>query len=302
MSESRSSFLQGMFFLILAQTMVGINIVSSKYVVATLPILLILTIRFTLASFMLLPLHWLTPAKKIPIRAYFAKLTRRDWFFIVAQGLCAGIFFNVLMLWGLHYTGANVAGIITSALPAIIAILSLIVLGETISGKKIVCVFFATLGLVVIACDKLRGVSMTQSLVGDVLIFLSLLPEAMYYILCKMHVNALPVFLVSALLNGINAVLLLAILLFYFHTWGSLTITLSDWVVLMILGLSSGLFYVFWYFGYKKVDGVMASLSTAIMPVATVMIAWLFLGEQLTLWQSVGMSMVIFSIAIYAKR
>jgi drug/metabolite transporter (DMT)-like permease len=46
----------------------------------------------------------------------------------------------------------------------------------------------------------------------------------------------------------------------------------------------------------------MASLSTAIMPVATVIIAWILLGEQLTLWQSIGMGMVIFSIAIYAKR
>jgi len=86
------------------------------------------------------------------------------------------------------------------------------------------------------------------------------------------------------------------------RTWSELNIQFSDWIILIILGLSSGLFYVFWYYGYKHVDGVMASLSTAIMPVATVIIAWLLLGEQLTLWQSVGMGMVIFSIAIYAKR
>ena len=38
------------------------------------------------------------------------------------------------------------------------------------------------------------------------------------------------------------------------------------------------------------------------MPLATVLIAWLLLGERLTLGQAIGMSMVILSIAVYAKR
>lgn len=300
MSKSKAYSLQGLLFLVLAQIMVGVNIVFSKYVLSSLPVLFILAIRFTLATITLLPLHWLTPARKISVGTYFSQLNRQDWTFIIAQGLSAGIFFNFLMLWGLDYTDANVAGIITSALPAIIAVMSWLVLGEKISGKKMTCVFFATLGLVVIACDKLSGVQVSHSFFGDTLVLLSLLPEATYYILCKMHANSLPVFLISAFLNGINAVLLWFILLF--SSWSGLSISSIDWMVLIILGLSSGLFYVFWYFGYKQVDGVMASLSTAIMPIATVIIAWVLLGEQLTLWQSIGMGMVIFSIAMYAKR
>lgn len=300
MHNYRGSSLQGLLFLALAQIMVGVNIVFAKYIVSSFPVLLILAIRFTLATISLLPLHWLTAAKETSISTYFSQLRRRDWFFIIAQGLSAGIFFNFLMLWGLNYTDANVAGIITSALPAIIALMSWLILGEKISAKKMLCVFFATLGLAVIACDKLGGVQVSHSFLGDILVLLSLLPEATYYILCKMHVNSLPVFLISALLNGINAVLLWFILLF--SSGSGISISCFDWIILIILGLSSGLFYVFWYFGYKQVDGVMASLSTAIMPVATVIIAWMLLGEQLTLWQSIGMGMVLFSIVMYAKR
>jgi drug/metabolite transporter (DMT)-like permease len=71
---------------------------------------------------------------------------------------------------------------------------------------------------------------------------------------------------------------------------------------LFILGLSSGLFYVFWLFGCQRVDGVMASLSTAVMPVSTVLLAWALLGEQLTIIQFSGMTLVILSIVFYAKR
>jgi drug/metabolite transporter (DMT)-like permease len=300
MKKSNAVSLQGMVWLILAQIMVGFNIVFSKYILASIPILFILALRFSLAAIILLPLHWFTSAKKLPLSYYFTSLKRRDWIFIFAQAISAGVLFNFFILWGLNYTDANVAGIITSALPAIIAIMSWIILGEKISRKKAMCVGFATLGLVVIACAKLGGKAVSHSFLGNVLVFISLLPEAAYYILTKMNVNSLPVFLISSLLNGINAILLLFCL--GFSSFDGLSIHALDWLILVILGLSSGFFYVFWYFGCQKVDGVMASLSTAVMPLATVIIAWFLLGEKLNLGQTVGMGMVIFSIAAYAKR
>ena len=296
----KNYFIQGIVLLILAQTMVGINIVTSKLLLSSIPILFLLAIRFALATVILLPLHWLTPARKITVKKHFSSIQQKDWIFIFAQALSAGILFNCLMLLGLNYTDANVAGIITSALPAIIAIMSWLILGETISAKKSLCVGFATLGLIVIAYDKLRGIGATHSLLGDSIVLLSLLPEAAYYVLCKLHSNRLPVFLTSALLNGINALLLLPAM-FFFH-WDTLSVDSISWLILFVLGLSSGLFYVFWFIGSQWVDGILASLSTAVMPVATVIIAWILLGEHLTELQSAGMGLVILSIAIYAKR
>ncbi|KTD53686.1 transmembrane protein [Legionella santicrucis] len=300
MNKSTNYFLQGMCFLILAQIMVGVNIVASKYVLSSIPILFILTLRFTLAAIILFFLHWLTPSKKNSIGYYFSKLKQKDWFFIIAQALSAGILFNFFMLGGLQYTDANVAGIITSALPALIALMSWIILSEKISGKKIICVGFATLGLAIIGCDKLSGVRASHSFLGDMLVLLSLIPEATYYILSKMHTPLLPVFLISSLLNAINAILLLVCLFFY--SWDNLSIHFFDWLILLVLGLSTGLFYVFWYLGCQKVDGVMASLSTAVMPLATVILAWIVLGEHLTTGQTIGMGMVLLSIATYARR
>ncbi len=263
-------------------------------------IFFLLTMRFTLATLTLLPLHWLSPAKKFPLSHYFSKLTHRDWLFIFAQALSAGVFFNCLMLLGLHYTDANVAGIITSSLPAIIALMSWLVLKEKIAGKQSFCILFATIGLIIIAYEKLRGTHTAHSFLGDFIILLSLLPEAAYYVLCKVHPNRLPVFITSVLMNGINALLLLPVGVYSYLNTSSLDI--NTWLIMLILGLSSGLFYVFWYFGCQSVDGVMASLSTAIMPIATVLLAWIILGEQLTALQSLGMGLVLLSIAIYAKK
>ncbi len=296
----KNEFLKGLLFLTLAQSMVGINIVISKFLLSSIPVLIILAIRFALATFILLPLHWCTPAKQLSIKMHISNLKARDWMFLIGQALCAGVLFNCLMLAGLNSTDANVAGIITSALPAIIAVMSWLILGEKISAQKGLCVAFATAGLIVIGYGKLHGVGISHSFLGDSIVLLSLLPEAAYYILCKLYSNRLPLFLTTALLNGINALLLLPAV--FLMTWDPSQITAASWFILFVIGLSSGLFYVFWSMGAQRVDGVMASLSTAVMPVATVILAWVILGEQLSRIEFAGMALVIFSIVLYARR
>lgn len=296
----KSSTMQGILFLSLAQIMVGMNIVVSKLLLTSIPVLVLLEMRFLLAALVLLVLHGITSFSSKNTLKPLAALRKKDWFFIYAQALSAGFLFNSLMLTGLNYTDANVAGIITSALPAIIALLSWFILHEKISAQKALCVIFATIGLLIIAYDKLNVISDSHSFFGDSLVFLALLPEATYYILCKFYTNKLPIFLTSALLNGINAILLLPAL-FIAH-WSPVTIEISSWFILLITGLSSGLFYVFWFIGAQKVDSIMASLSTAIMPIATVLLAWLILGERLTLPELAGMGLVLVSIILYVRK
>lgn len=286
--------------LIIAQSMVGINITGTKYLIASMPFIFLLTIRFCFASVILLMLHFISNTHKKSTLEHLAPLTIRDWKYILGQALCAGVFFNLFMVTGLHYTDAAIAGIITSALPAVIVLLCWLILKEKLTSKKLLCLGFATLGLIVINANKLMAVSVNNSIFGDLLILISLVPEAGYYVLVKMHASQvkLPVFLVSAILNGINAVLLLPYC--FFLGWQSLHLTSFDWLILATIGLSSGLFFVFWSIGSSKMDTSTAALSTATMPISTVIIACLSLGEMINGMQLVGMVLVIVSIVVYA--
>ncbi|MGV3740658.1 MAG: DMT family transporter [Gammaproteobacteria bacterium] len=289
----------GILWLTLAQIMVALNIVMSKSLLVTIPVIIMMTIRFSIASVVLLPLHWLSPDHQKPLFSYFTALNRKDWIFLFAQALSAGVLFNCLMLTGLHATDANVAGIITSALPAMIALFSWLFLKEKISFKKSLCILLATCGLLVIAFDKFTAIGEDHSFFGDAIVLISLIPEAGYYILTKIYTSKLPVFLMSALLNAINAIILIPIA--YAQHWDLNNLSTHDWSILFILGISAGLFYAFWLFGSQKVSGIMASLLTAIMPIATVLFAWIMLHEALNIHQTIGLSMVLFSIIIYAR-
>jgi len=71
--------------------------------------------------------------------------------------------------------------------------------------------------------------------------------------------------------------------------------------MMLAVGMASALFYVFWFYGCQHVKGSIAGLFTAFMPIATLCIAWLLLGEAITAVQALGMLMVIMSILFNAK-
>ena len=284
-------------FLLLAQCMVGVCIVGTKSILTTIPAMAILTIRFGIGFLFLLAMHVMLERDQLNT---LKKLTNTDWLLIIAQALCAGLLFNVFLLAGLHYTSASVAGIITSALPAIIAVFSLCFLKERLTKFTLGCVLFSVLGLIII---NYHNVSSLQSanVMGELLILLALLPEAAYYIISKRHKNTLPVFLLSALMNGINVPLFFIILVLT-DSHMTYTISATQWGLLVIIGIGSALFYVFWLLGSKHIHASAAGLTTAFMPLATLILAFIFLGEKISVYQAIGMVLVILAIGFNAMK
>lgn len=291
---------KGLDFLILAQMLTAVSIVSAKYLLADIPLSLLIVTRFLLAGGMLFVLHRLSSERKTKLRTYAKGLAGKDIVFIVGQALCGGVLFNFFMFLGLQYTDANIAGIITSALPAMITVMAWLILKERISRKKSMCIGFATLGLLVISIDKAHGQSVHASLLGNLFVFLALLPEAFYYILCQLHPTKLPPFLASSIINILNG--LICLISAWIVGIPHVHLTTTSWCIVFITALASGLFYTFWFLGSRTVDGVLSSLITAVMPISTVLFAWLFLHESLTPLACVGMGLVIFSIVAYAKN
>ena len=300
---TNDKYSQGKHFLalILSQLMVGINIVGAKYLLLHIPIILILCTRFMIATTFLGCVHWFFNLKKpSPSKVRLRDLHSKTWGIIVAQALCAGVLFNFLLLTGLHYTDASIAGLITSVLPAIIALLSILFLRERANFFTSLCILFAILGLLSINLHSFH-LSNLRSLLGSAIVLIALLPEAMYYVLSKLYHNHLSIFTVALLMNAINLAVVLIIASFTLHL-NHYNLSLSDVLILITIGLASAMFYVFWYSGCQYINGSTAGLLTAIMPIGTLLLAWIFLGETINKLQLFGMLLVIASIIINALQ
>jgi drug/metabolite transporter (DMT)-like permease len=286
------------FCLIAAQSMVAINIIGAKILLLHLPILMILCARFSLACLFMLVLHIFSCRQQAKGHslALLSALSTREWILLISQALCAGLLFNFLLLFGLPHTSANAAGIITSALPAMIVVLSIVFIKERLSLANLLCVSLAALGLLVMSWHKGQAGQANEWL-GNILVFLALLPEAGYYVLAKYSQVKLPLFFAASLLTGFNLLFLIPATLLSVDFSHLHNTSLSS-ELLVLLGLSTGFFYVFWGIGCQQISGSVANLFTAIMPVFTLLLAWLVLHETITILQLLGMSLVIGSIAI----
>lgn len=297
MMQNKKTLWAGLLMLVFAQISIGVGIVTSKALIAHIQPLMLLMLRLTISFIGLLLVHLFRSGT---LWQPLVKITPKQWRIIVLQGLCAGALFNILIFMGLQYTSASLAGMITSALPAIVVIFSIIFLKEKITKATAICVILAIAGLILM---NISGLSLGghHQFIGDLIVFLALLPEAFYYILAKLYHNTLPLFLASALLNGINIPFIFLLLLthpsdFVMH------INLNMGLLVFISGMSSALFYVFWLKGCNSVQGSLTGLTTAFMPISTVLIAYLFLNETIGALQALGIVLILLSIAVNTLR
>lgn len=281
--------------LILSQIMVSVGIVCSKYLLTHLPLFVILELRFAVATLILDNVGQLVYRRRM---RRHARIRSRDWLVITAKALCAGFLFNGLMLLGLRYASASVAGIITSTLPAVVALLSFVILKEVLSLQKWLCIGCAVLGIAVMNLSHVTHAAQPHSALGGLFILLALLPEAMYYILVKRFHTRVPGILLATIINGINALAFLPLAIWQLSHINNIHFT--PWILLVILvsGSASGLFYLLWYLGSKNVPASLASFFIAAMPISTIIIAWIFLDESLGLMQFIGMLFIIGSIGL----
>lgn len=287
--------------LIVAQMVTGVNITGSKFLVSHLSIIALLEIRFIVGSLVLLACMPFIK-KNNNAQSTISSLNKKDWLILIVQALCAGMFFNLLMLSGIQFTSASMAGLITSTLPAMIIILSFIIFRQRITRFKALCILFATIGLIAINGSSLSSHDFSAlSIIGDMIIFLAMIPEALYYVISKFKNTQLPAVKSAFLMNLINAIAMIPLL--FFANWHELLgLSFNAYFVLLLVSVASALFYLFWFMGCDQVSASTAGLVTAAMPISTLAFSFIFLGEHITLVQGVGTLLILLSIVFGARK
>ena len=89
----------------------------------------------------------------------------------------------------------------------------------------------------------------------------------------------------------------------YPHIWRQRAILLQNWrrvVLLSMLGVAG--FNTFIYIGVQYTSATNALLLNSFIPVLTIIIAWLFLGQMLSLRQMLGVSISVVGVAAIISR
>lgn len=228
-------------------------------------------------------------------------LTKEGMFHLFLQAFFGVFLFSVFLLYGVKYTSATSAGIITSTVPAAIAVLSFFILGERSSVRQAASVCFAVLGIAVISFHGLSG-EKESTLLGNTLILGAVISEALFTIYAKKLSGILTPLQMAVGVNLIGFLLFLPFAIREAVGFNFFAVSLSIWLLVVYYSLTASvLSFILWYRGVKKVQAGIAGLFTGFIPVAATLVSVIFLKEYFGLSQFVGMICVLGAIYLGTK-
>ncbi|MBU1564855.1 MAG: DMT family transporter [Proteobacteria bacterium] len=276
--------------LIGAMSLAGSSVVVGKMLVATVPVFVAAFGSLLVAFVCILPLM-------LGRFGELRLLTGREWRYLFLQGLCGIVLFRVFTLYGLHMTGAVQAGIITGATPAVLAVLSLLLLGERISGRMAAGIVLAALGCMLINIFSLGGSGENNAL-GSLLVGAAVVSEALFTIFRKRICHSVSATTNTAVLIFCSLLLLAVPAAIQFRVMNT-SLSLEAILAIVYYGVfATVLAYLLWTAAVGQVSGSTAGAATAAMPASSVILALVVLGEPPHWHQLAGCLLIITGILI----
>jgi drug/metabolite transporter (DMT)-like permease len=231
-------------------------------------------------------------------------LIRRGLRALVPLGIVGIAAHNVLAYVGLNYTTATNGVILNSFIPVMIVALSFLCLRERLSRLQVAGIAVSLTGvLTILSHGSLAALLAFRVNAGDLLVMVSMLLWSLYTIGLRWRPAGLSLL---AFLYSIVVVGMLAVLPLYLAESAlGRAVTWSAGNVAAIAGVSlfsSVLAYIFWNRGVEQVGASVAGLFIHLMPVFGVLLAALFLGEQLHAFHVGGIALILGGIWLTTRK
>jgi drug/metabolite transporter (DMT)-like permease len=289
-----SAFLLAYTKIAFAMAIVGSSVVVGKLITSSFPVFLASELRFMIATIILIPLL-LKKEKRFPL------IKSKDFFALFAQAFTGVFLFNVFMLYGLKFTTAIQAGIMTSTLPAVVGLLSFLFLKEKLTKQKILGILFSVVGILLI--NHAGGESGdVKSLLGTLLIFGAVVGEALFITIGKSISNNVTPLTISTMVSIFGLILFLPFSIYEAKNFNFSSVGFADWINILYFGIIvTVLAFILMYQGLSKVSASSAGVLTGVLPISSIILSSLILKEEILLIHMFGMMLVFVAIVFISK-
>lgn len=270
----------------------GGNFVVGKFLVGHASSLTLTNLRWLIAIACLVPMVWFYEKKLLPSRQALIPL--------ILMGVTGVALFNLFMFWALERTDATNVGLLSTLNPVSIAIFSFVLIREKIRPLQILAMLISFAGvLVVLSKGDFGHLSQLHFNSGDLWMLAAVAMWGIYSVCGRWAMKTVSP-LMSTLYSGIFGV---AVMLPFNVT--TFTISHTDWsfwLALFYVGvLATVVSMVLWNIGVQKVGATSAGMFLNFNPVFTAILAFLLLGERMTLIQLLGSVIVIVGCYLFSR-
>jgi len=236
-------------------------------------------------------------------------MSRQRWRLLIMQALFGSFLFRVFLTFGLQYTGATEAGIITGASPAITALLTWLLLRERLTKNAAFGIVLALAGILLVQGFPFAMSSSVFHPAGIILILLAAVCEALFTTLSrKVHVGAqedAPLSpLVQAGLVSIMAMVFCSLPMLMEQPWPRLyTLPISGWLALLWYGaVVTIVAFACMFAGAKRCSGYIIAAFTGFIPISSTALAFFVLREPLQGVQLIGCGLVVGAAVVISRH
>lgn len=268
-------------YLAASMTLVGLYVGLSPLLVAAFPVMLLAFLRFGIAA--LAMAHWL------PRPTDASPLTRREQGLLFLQSLLGNFLFTLCALHGAWLAGAVSAGVLMAGIPACVALLSRVFLGEPLTKRVWAAAGCTAAAVTLLALHRQYGVApataapaaaWTGATLGYLLLVAAVVCEASYVVIGKKLSARVSAKRVSAIINLWGLVLSTPLGLALAWHFDFSSITLGLWALLVAYALAASMVTVWlWMKGLEQVPAQQAGIFTVFLPLSAAAMGVVGLGE-----------------------
>lgn len=269
-----------------SMALVGSYVGLSKMLVAVLPVFLLAWLRFGIAA--LAMLGWLHRMPGEP------PLGRRERWLLFWESFLGNFLFSICMLFGVAATSAVAAGVVMAAIPALVALLSWIFLGERIGLRVALGIACAVAGVAWLAMAGSGASAAPAPWWGYALLLAAAVCEACYVVIGKRLTAGVSPRRISALINLWGLVLVTPWGLWQALSFDFGTVAPPIWGLLVFYALAASVVTVWlWMRGLREVPAPRAGVFSVLLPLGATAVGVLFLGETLGLAQAGALALAL---------
>ncbi|MFO8084531.1 MAG: DMT family transporter [Desulfobacterales bacterium] len=284
-------------FLILSTLFWSGNFVLSRGIAEIIPPVALGYFRWITAFLILLPFTYRLLKKE-------KQLIIKHIRYLLALAFLGVATFNTLIYKAMHFTTAINAVLVTSFIPVLILIISLIIYKEKPTGIQLVGILVSIFGIamIILKADINRLMQLSLN-TGDLLVLLAALSWAAYSVMLRSFPKELHplVFLQSIIFLGLA--ILTPLYLMEYHFKGAFPVSLETIASILYVGFfASVLAFIFWNRAVRDIGAINAGPFVHLMPVFGTIFAIVFLGERVAYFHLFGITFVFIGIFITTKK
>ncbi|MBG9755005.1 DMT family transporter [Lysinibacillus sphaericus] len=270
----------------------GGNFVVAKTLVAHASPLTLTTVRWLIAVIVLVPLVWWKEKKLVPPKQAIVPL--------MLMGVTGVAFFNIFQFLALERTTSTNAGLISTMNTISIALFSFVLLKEKITKWQLSAMILSLFGVVlVLSKGDWQLLLDFQFNTGDLWMLAAVCVWGLYSVCSKWAMQTTSP-LMATFYAGIFGVLML---LPFTSTDFTFTNVNTSFILSMLYTgiISTVVCMVFWNIGLQKLGATTSGIFLNFNPIFTALLAYLFIGENMSWLQGIGGLIVIVGCYLFTQ-